>query len=332
MKQKISRRRFCRALAAGAALLALPGCRAASDSPDGSVSAAPDSASASSAAGTGAAGDWLLTQADYPMVDGSTACIPLMAAMLHETTGMDLTEAQTSITVSTTGYAWERLALYTEPSAAGSLLLVVYEAPDYIQQKIAAEGTRLEVTPIGLDALVFMVNEQNPVQSLTRQQLVDIYTGKITNWQQVGGEDSEIVAFQRSPDSGSQALFLKLAMDGQTPMEAPTELAPTDMGDLVDQLAAYNNAGNALGFSVYYYIDQMYSQPGLRLMAVDGVLPANETIGDGSYPFCNPFYAAIRADAPADSPARRLYDWLCSEEGAACVAGAGYVPAGPVPV
>lgn len=323
--KKLSRRRFCQALGAGAALLALSGCQEPASASSGSVSAAPDSAAPASAADPG--GDWLLTPAEYPVVDGSTACIPLMAAMLHETTGMDLTEAQTSITVSTTGYAWERMAVYYDPAYSEPMLLVVYEAPDYIQQEIEAEGTQLEVTPIGLDALVFMVNEQNPVQSLTRQQLIDIYTGKITNWQQVGGEDLEIVAFQRSPDSGSQALFLKLAMDGQTPMEAPTELAPTEMGELVDQLASYNNAGSAIGFSVYYYIDQMYSQPGLRLMAVDGVTPSSETIGDGSYPYCNPFYAAIRADTPADSPARLLYDWLCSDAGTACVEGAGYVPA-----
>ena len=54
-------------------------------------------------------------------------------------------------------------------------------------------------------------------------------------------------------------------------MEAPTELAPTAMGELVDSIAEYNNSANAIGFSVYYYIDQMYSKPGLRLLAVDGV-------------------------------------------------------------
>lgn len=57
-------------------------------------------------------------------------------------------------------------------------------------------------------------------------------------------------------------------------MDPPTELAPTAMGELVDSLAAYNNSANAIGFSVYYYIDQMYSKPGLRLLAVDGVTPA----------------------------------------------------------
>ena len=78
------------------------------------------------------------------------------------------------------------------------------------------------------------------------------------------------------------------------------------MGELVDSLAAYNNSANAIGFSVYYYIDQMYSQPGLRLLAVDGVTPSNDTIASESYPLCNEFYAVLHADAAADSPERQL--------------------------
>ncbi|MFR9065743.1 MAG: hypothetical protein ACLVJH_01220 [Faecalibacterium prausnitzii] len=78
------------------------------------------------------------------------------------------------------------------------------------------------------------------------------------------------------------------------------------MGELVDSIADYNNSANAIGFSVYYYIDQMYSKPGLRLLAVDGVTPSNDTLADGSYPLCNDFYAVIHPDAAADSPERRL--------------------------
>ena len=120
---------------------------------------------------------------------------------------------------------------------------------------------------------MFIVNEDNPVQSLTRQQLRDIYAGKITNWKDVGGEDADIVAFQRREDSGSQTLFQKLLIQGGELMDAPTELAPALMGELVDDIAEYNNAANAIGFSVYYYISEMYSKPGLRLLAVDGVTP-----------------------------------------------------------
>ena len=84
----------------------------------------------------------------------------------------------------------------------------------------------------------------------------------------MGGKDQEIIAFQRRADSGSQTLFQKLLIQGGPLMAAHTELAPTAMGELVDSIAEYNNSANAIGFSVYYYIDQMYSQPGLRLLYI----------------------------------------------------------------
>lgn len=68
-------------------------------------------------------------------------------------------------------------------------MLVVYEAPDYVKEELKEANAQLEQKPIGRDALVFIVNENNPVKSLTRQQLKDIYAGKITNWKEVGGED-----------------------------------------------------------------------------------------------------------------------------------------------
>ena len=176
---------------------------------------------------------------------------------------------------------------------------------------------------------MFIVNENNPVKSLTQQQLRDIYAGKITNWKDVGGQDLDIVAFQRRSDSGSQTLFKKLLIQDGELMDPPTELAPAAMGELVDSIAAYNNSANAIGFSVYYYIDQMYSQPGLRLLAVDDVTPSNNTIADESYPLCNEFYAVIHPDAAADSPERILYDWLDTDAGQDCIKKSGYVAVGP---
>ena len=264
-----------------------------------------------------------MTVDEFPPLDGSTACIPLMAQILADTTGMDLEEARSSITVSTTAYAWENFGLYDTTTR----MLVVYEAPDYVKEELQEANVELEQKPIGVDALVFIVNEDNPVQALTRQQLRDIYAGKITNWKDVGGKDQAIVAFQRGEDSGSQTLFKKLLIQGGELMPPPSELAPAAMGELVDSIADYNNSANAIGFSVYYYIDQMYSKPGLRLLAVDGVTPSNDTLADGSYPLCNDFYAVIHPDAAADSPERRLYDWLDTTDGIACIQKAGYVPA-----
>ena len=317
---KISRRSFLLGLAACSAAGILTACKG-SDAPASSASA---SSEAPASSVSEAPQEPLFSEEDFPKLDGSTACIPLMAQMMADTTGRDLEEAQSTISVSTTAYAWENFGLYDTDTQ----MLVVYEAPDYVKKELEEAKAELESKPIGRDALVFIVNEDNPVTDLTQQQLRDIYAGKITNWKDVGGQDLDIVAFQRRSDSGSQTLFQKLLIQGGELMDPPTELAPTAMGELVDSLAAYNNSANAIGFSVYYYIDQMYSQPGLRLLSVDGVMPSNDTLADGSYPLCNDFYAVIRPDAAADSPERQLYDWLDTEAGQACIKKAGYVPAG----
>ena len=79
----------------------------------------------------------------------------------------------------------------------GAQLLIVYEAPEYVKEELAEADAKLEQKAIGRDALVFIVNEENPVQSLTQQQLRDIYAGRITSWKDVGGVDSPR-AFQRA--------------------------------------------------------------------------------------------------------------------------------------
>ena len=229
------------------------------------------------------------------------------------------------MTTNTTAQAWRNLGLYGNNYGDSVKLIIAYEAPESVKEELKADGDPLEQKAIGRDALVFIVNEDNPVQSLTLQQLKDIYAGTITNWKDVGGKDQEIIAFQRRADSGSQTLFQKLLIQGGPLMEAPTELAPTAMGELVDSIAEYNNSANAIGFSVYYYIDQMYSKPGLRLLAVDGVAPSNETIADQNYPLCNEFYAAILQDSAADSPERRIYEWLSTDAGRSCIERSGYV-------
>ena len=319
---KISRRSFLLGLAACSAAGVLTACSGSSE-PASSASTAPEPPASSAASEVTAAP--FLTVEDFPALDGSTACIPLIAQIMADTTGMDLETAQSCVSTNTTAWAWRNLSLYGGNEGDSTKLIIAYEAPESVKEELKADGDPLEQKAIGRDALVFIVNEDNPVQSLTRQQLKDIYAGTITNWKDVGGKDQEIIAFQRRADSGSQTLFQKLLIQDGPLMEAPTELAPTAMGELVDSIAEYNNSANAIGFSVYYYIDQMYSKPGLRLLAVDGVTPSNETIADQSYPLCNEFYAAILQDSAADSPERRIYEWLSTDAGRSCIEHSGYV-------
>lgn len=257
--------------------------------------------------------------ADYPIVDGSTATLPLSYLLMETATGVDEETAKAAITHNKTTESF-----YALVDGAADLLLV-YE-PSADAWELAEEcGVALEKQSIGMDALVFLINDGNPVESLTHDQLVGIYTGEITNWRQVGGEDLDIVAYQRIENSGSQVMMRAQVMKDIEMMDPPTELRTAEMGELVDAISAYRNTANSIGYSVYYYIDNMYMQAGIKLLGVNGVMPTNDTIASGDYPYRQPFYAVIRANEPEDSPARQLYNWLATAEGRRLVEEAGYV-------
>ena len=265
------------------------------------------------------ASEALFSKEDFPRLDGSTANIPMALLMTRRLLGISEEEAELAVSFSTTPNAYMNL-IYGSAD-----LLLVYEADGPTKDSIRESGVELEYYPIGRDALVFIANEGNPVASLTVKQLQDIYQGIITSWGELGGEDKEIVAYQRAPGSGSQALITKLVMGDLPLMDAPTELYPAEMGGLIDAIAGYNNTKNALGYSVYYYVSNMYMKPGLRLMAVGGVTPSNETIADGSYPFTNEFFAVMRKDEPEGGNVRRLLAWILSEDGKQAITDSGYV-------
>ena len=259
---------------------------------------------------------------NYPSINGSTANHPLICRIYSEICGVPMEEAETlvNLDLGSTGSIWMNMM-----NGFGPDLLIAYEPPEEVKAEYAAQLAELEIDPLGRDGLVFLANAANPVESLTVEELQGIYTGQITDWSEVGGEPGPIQPFQRNADSGSQTLFLKLLMDGLTPMDPPTELVQMTMGGLIDGVAAFDGSGSALGYSVYYYASLMYANPDLKILSVDGVAPSAESIGDGSYPLTNDFYVAIRADLPEDSPVRALRDWLLTDEGKRLLTEENYV-------
>ena len=258
---------------------------------------------------------------DYPRVDGSTSMLPLSRALMMASTGAGAQEAELRVS-----HAKTTLSFYALVGGEADLLLVArpaQEAFDYAEDM----GVELEMRPIGVDALVFLTSDKNPVDSLTQQQAVGIYTGAIANWKEVGGADAPIIAYQRNKTAGSQVMMENVVMDGEPMMDAPMEYRPSEMGALVDEVASYRNSASAIGYSVYYYVTEMYLREGVKLLAIDGVTPSNETIASGEYPYTQYNYAVIRADEPENSPARQLFDFLTTPEGKALMAAQGYVPA-----
>ncbi len=256
---------------------------------------------------------------EFPRVDGSTATLPLSQGLYQLATGCSKEESLQAVVHTKTTNAYYNLV------NGGTDLVIAYQAPESFFQYVKEQGEEIEIKAIGKDALVFLANSGNPVSSLTKEQLREIYAGQRANWKDVGGENMEIVAFQRPEGSGSQTLMEKLVM-GEVPMaSAPSDRIQTEMGELIDAVASYSNEKNALGYSVYFYARNMYAQPELKFMAVDGVLPDNETIRSGQYPFVNDFYAVIRKEEPENSRARELFEWLTADGGQSFIESLGYV-------
>lgn len=255
---------------------------------------------------------------EYPRFDGSTANIPLAIGLIQLVTGCTEEQAAEKSVVSTTDYSYR--ALYEGKAD----MLLVYEASKPTKDELHPADT-FDMRPIGLDALVFIVNRDNPVNSLTEEQIKGIYSGRITNWKDVGGLDQPIVAFQRPVLSGSQTLMLDLVMKDE-PMADPEQVTVSNtMSDVINDIAAYDGSANAIGYSVYYYAKNMFTQPNLKFITVNGAEPTYESINAGEYPYINPFYAIIPKTHPNEN-ALKIVDWLETPDGQALVANCGYVP------
>ena len=256
--------------------------------------------------------DFRFTLDNYPRMGGSLANLPLGEAVTASVLGITRDEADDLIT-----FAGSTTDNYKAIVDGGFDILLAYEPSEEAKEYIKEKNVELEMTPIGVDALVFICSLENEVQSLTIDQIKDIYRGNITDWSEVGGDDDEILAYQRNKDSGSQTLFDKLINLGDELMTPPSDMIVGSMIGLLEAVADYDNSEDALGYTVYYYLTNMETDKlkTSKILDVNGVTPSNETIGSGEYPLTNDFYVVIRKDAEEHSPERILYNWICSDQG-----------------
>jgi ABC-type phosphate transport system substrate-binding protein len=253
-------------------------------------------------------------------MDGSTSTIPLEAGIRSALLGISTEEAEKQVSHSTTYGSFEKLVK--------GELDIIFTVPISQQQSdfAASQKFEYETFPIAMEGFVFVVNKDNPIESLTQQQIKDIYSGKITNWKDVGGKDAEIVAYQRNETSGSQNYMV--AFMGDTPLMKPkTKIIPGVMSELMDVVASYDNGINSIGYSVYSYAAEMYAGANnVKFIKVDGIKPDKTTMADGSYPLLSYNYAIINKKTATDSPVRILVDWILSTPGQKAVADSGYIP------
>ena len=260
----------------------------------------------------------LKLQDNLPKLDGATALYPLYSAFVQATyPEKEYNPYDSEVMVNTTPDAYDNLM-------KGEVDMIFAAGPSVTQMNVAKQkGLELKLTPIGREAFVFFVNQKNKVDGLSLEQIKSIYAGNVTNWEEVGGDDDKIRAFQRPADSGSQTTLEKLM--GDTPiMEAPSEDIASGMGGIINEVSKYKNYKNSIGYTFRFYSTEMVRNDQIRLLEIDGVAPTKETIRSGTYPITSEFYIVT---AGTDNPnVEILIDWILSPQGQQLLEKAGYVP------
>ena len=204
--------------------------------------------------------------------------------------------------------------------------LIIVTEPSEDELALAKQNNvTLIQKPVCYDAFVFITHKDNPVDSLTVEQIRGIYTGKITNWQDVGGQGIPIIAYQREENSGSQTAMEKLVMKDMQMLPPEMTKVAAEMGMLVDTVAEYKNDSVSIGYTYKYYIDNLYKNESIKILAIEGVFPDENNIRTGEYPFSTCYYGVIRSE-DENSSGGKFLDWMLSREGQLCIKQAGYIP------
>lgn len=275
----------------------------------------------------------------YPVIDGSTVCVPLAVEFARQHLSMDDETANSFVNFSTTHNAYEYLMnksssqsffindkYYTLVASGEGTDIMLGTQPSNDEIEMAEKlGVTFFKKPICYDAFVFITHKDNPVDSLTVQQIQQIYSGTVKNWKHVGGDNRRIKAYQREANSGSQTAMEQLVMQGTVMSDPITVPIILGMGELVDAVAEYKNSTAAIGYTYKYYIDTLYKNDNIKVLAIDGIEPTDENVRTGVYPFSTSYYGVIRA-GDEEKTGGKFLDWILSEEGQKCVEQAGYIP------
>lgn len=254
---------------------------------------------------------------NLPRIDGAAALFPVYSAFVNAVypNTTKLHDGIFEYNNTPDGY---RLLAEKETD----IFIGVYPSDE--QRAYAEENqTTFEYTPIGTEAFVFFVHKDNPITNLTTEQIKDIYSGKITNWKDVGGKNEKIAAFQRNEGSGSQSMLKRFM--GDTPItDAPTEMVNDLMAGIIEQVADYKSKTNSIGFSFRYYVEGIIKNPDIKMISIDGAAPTSENIRNGSYPILTPIYAVTYKENQ-NGNVDKLLEWILSDEGQYIINETGYV-------
>ena len=207
------------------------------------------------------------------------------------------------------------------PTGSGSGITAVSEgrcdiglSSRALKDEEKAQG--LEETVLAYDGIAIVVSPDNPVKELTLEQIADIYTGKITNWKDVGGNDAEIVVIGREAGSGTRDGFESIT-NTKDSCKYRQELGST--GDVIATVAG--NPG-AIGYASLAAVKDT-----VKALAVNGVTPGEDTVRDGSYAVQRPFVLVTKKGTELSDAAKAFCDFALSASSGSIISAAGAVPA-----
>ena len=295
---------------------------------------------------------------NFPTICGLVSFVPIYSAVVSEVYQVDdKNELRNYIHSSRTDRVYNRLI-----SREIDLIFALRPSDrDLTAARVA--GVELHLTPIAREAFVFFVNNRNPVSDLSIEQIQGIYLRNITNWRQVGGNDKEILPFQRHFAYDSRSIMVNEVMRGKN-LPMPLIAWGSNMGAAYRRVAMYRDLEESIGYSFRFFAQEMvqyirgdltvtvsvgprmyarYRRAGFRsgplqvfqvpspapdaepvkLLSVNGVAPTVENIRNGSYPFIQYIYAVTAGTSNPHVPG--LIEWLLSPQGQELIERTGYV-------
>lgn len=172
----------------------------------------------------------------------------------------------------------------------------------------------LEEYQIAIDGIAVITNSANEVKDLTIDQVKDIYTGKITNWKEVGGKDAQIVVVSREDGSGTRDGFQDIV--GFESEELTGDAQISDGSGNIKTTVQGNE--NAIGYISFGYLDDS-----INSVKIDGVEPKEENVYNDSYPISRPFLLVTKGEAADD--AKAFIDYILSDDGQATIEEEGFM-------
>ncbi|MBC8596627.1 substrate-binding domain-containing protein [Qingrenia yutianensis] len=271
---------------------------------------------------------------EMPTIDGSTSTYPFTEAVYQNLFSNGYMHPQMPQKHSKSHASYERLI----NGDVDMIFASVYPASDVLE--LAKEnGVEIELVPIAYDAMVFFTNIENSAENLTSEQITNIYVdNKYTNWNEIGGPDALLYPYCRNNDSGSHAQMERHFLNGKEINEKirneTTSVSMSNVLTDVQGAITTDPAGYALGYSIYYYfnnMDMFYdTSKTLKLLAIDGVYPTDETIADGTYPLSNNTYIAYIKGSKGEERAKKMADFMLTDAGQMCVKYAGFGTLRPI--